>query len=72
MSTNRKRLVKMFLSYNSSNKRLYLQIGVTALHFAADNGHSEIVEQLLEAGATDNPDQVYTNQIIAFNSSVIL
>ena len=56
----------MFLSYNSSNKRLYLQIGVTALHFAADNGHSEIVEQLLEA---DNPDQVYTNQII---TSVIL
>ena len=35
-----------------------LQLGPTALHFAAENGHSEIVKLLLGAGATDTPDQV--------------
>ena len=36
----------------------YLQNGYTSLHFAAGNGHSEIVQLLLTAGATDSPDQV--------------
>ena len=35
-----------------------LQLGPTALHFAAGNGHSEVVKLLLRAGATDTPDQV--------------
>ena len=34
------------------------QNGYTSLHFAAGNGHSEIVQLLLTAGATDSPDQV--------------
>ena len=46
-----------------SNEAFYyaltiLQLGPTALHFAAENGHSEIVKLLLRAGATDTPDQV--------------
>ena len=36
----------------------YLQNGYTSLHYAAENGHSEIVQLLLIAGATDSPDQV--------------
>ena len=28
------------------------------MHFAAEKGHSEIVQLLLTAGATDSPDQV--------------
>ena len=35
-----------------------LQLGPTALHYAAGNGHSEVVKLLLRAGATDTPDQV--------------
>ena len=35
-----------------------LQLGPTALHFAAEDGHSEVVKLLLRAGATDTPDQV--------------
>ena len=35
------------------------QTGSTALHYAAGNGHSEIVKVLLGAGATDSPDKVY-------------
>ncbi|CAI8049705.1 hypothetical protein GBAR_LOCUS27354 [Geodia barretti] len=34
-----------------------LQLGPTALHFAAGNGHSEVVKLLLRAGATDTPNQ---------------
>ena len=34
----------------------YSQIKATALHYAAENGHPEIVKLLLGAGATDNPD----------------
>ena len=36
----------------------YLQNGYTSLHYAAEDGHSEIVLLLLIAGATDIPDQV--------------
>ena len=36
----------------------YLQNGYTSLHYAAEDGHSEIVQLLLIAGATDSPDQV--------------
>ena len=36
----------------------YLQNGYTSLHCAAGNGHSEIVQLLLTAGATDSLDQV--------------
>ena len=36
----------------------YLQNGYTSLHCAARNGHSEIVQLLITAGATDSPDQV--------------
>ena len=34
------------------------QNGTTALHFAAENGHSAIVRLLLGAGATDTSNQV--------------
>ena len=33
---------------------IYVQDGVTPLHSASQNGHKDIVEQLLKAGANPN------------------
>ena len=46
------------------------EVGFTSLHMAADNGHAEIVDILLEAGAKLNPQDSCTAQtplIMAIN-----
>ena len=37
--------------------------GVTALSFASENGHEEVVRLLLQSGAKDLPDKVTTINI---------
>ncbi|CAI8025854.1 Ankyrin repeat domain-containing protein 29 [Geodia barretti] len=46
------RLLELGADVNCKEK-----LGPTALHFAAEDGHSEVVKLLLRAGATDTPDQ---------------
>ena len=51
------------LVYNSVHESKIISLccpqdGDTSLHYAAENGHSEIVQLLLIAGATDFPNQV--------------
>ena len=40
---------------------LLSQAGVTALLYAGQRGHSEVVRLLLQAGARDIPDKVVEN-----------
>ena len=45
------------------NTILLSQNGCTALYFAGKNGHSEVVELLLQAGARDIPNKVMTHHL---------
>ena len=48
----------VLLFFNLYHSASSLQDGVTALLIASENGHEEVVRQLLQSGAKDMPDNV--------------